>query len=140
MDSTLIADDLRDKGYNLPRIPRKKSYTDADERNLLRHVRANPKDTYAQVKTACGLSCSVTTIKRVLKEHGITNWRCKRRPFLTQKHADQRLAWCLRNRHLTWEEWGMYMWSDECSVERGRGKAQEWCFRIVAQKWDPEMI
>jgi len=34
----------------------------------------------------------------------------------------------------------MYMWSDECSVERGLGKAQEWCFRTAAQKWDPEMI
>jgi hypothetical protein len=32
------------------------------------------------------------------------------------------------------------MWSDECSVERGAGKEQEWCFRTPAQKWDPEMI
>lgn len=34
----------------------------------------------------------------------------------------------------------MYMWSDECSVERGRGKTQEWCFRTAAQKWDQQMI
>jgi hypothetical protein len=32
------------------------------------------------------------------------------------------------------------MWSDECSVERGAGKQQEWCFRTPAQKWEPEMI
>ena len=34
----------------------------------------------------------------------------------------------------------MFIWSDECSVERGRGKAQEWCFRTTAQKYDPEMV
>jgi hypothetical protein len=32
------------------------------------------------------------------------------------------------------------MWSDECSVERGRGKAQEWVFRNASQKWNKEMI
>lgn len=32
------------------------------------------------------------------------------------------------------------MWSDECSVERGRGKNQEWVFRTPEQKWDCEMI
>jgi hypothetical protein len=46
----------------------------------------------------------------------------------------------LARRGWTVEEWGLYMWSDECSVERGRGKAQEWCFRTPAQKWQKEMI
>lgn len=32
------------------------------------------------------------------------------------------------------------MWSDECLVERGAGKQQEWCFHTPAQKWDPEMV
>ena len=32
------------------------------------------------------------------------------------------------------------MWSDECSVERGRGKRDEWAFRTPAQKWQPEMV
>jgi transposase len=33
-----------------------------------------------------------------------------------------------------------FMWSDECSAERGRGKKIEWCFRTSAQKWDPKMV
>jgi hypothetical protein len=41
---------------------------------------------------------------------------------------------------MTAEEWGLYMWSDECSVERGRGKATEWVFRTPTQKWHREMI
>jgi len=34
----------------------------------------------------------------------------------------------------------MVMWSDECSAERGRGKAQEWCFRTPDQKYHPEFV
>ncbi|KAG9229192.1 hypothetical protein BJ875DRAFT_387853, partial [Amylocarpus encephaloides] len=52
---------------------RKKLYTDTDKRALLRHVRLHPKDTYAQVKIACGLGCLVSTIKKILKEHRINN-------------------------------------------------------------------
>ncbi len=32
------------------------------------------------------------------------------------------------------------MYSDECSVERGAGKDQEWAFYTPPQKWEPEMI
>jgi hypothetical protein len=38
------------------------------------------------------------------------------------------------------EEWGLICWSDECSVEWGRGKRTEWCFRISAQNWNREMV
>ena len=31
-------------------------------------------------------------------------------------------------------------WSDECSVERGRGKAQEWVFRTVGEACDRKMV
>ena len=34
----------------------------------------------------------------------------------------------------------MVCWSKECSVERGRGKRDEWVFRNLPQKWDPEMV
>ena len=34
----------------------------------------------------------------------------------------------------------MVVWSDECSVERGRGKRTEWVFRSPAQKWNKEMV
>jgi hypothetical protein len=34
----------------------------------------------------------------------------------------------------------MVVWSDECSVEQGRGKRDEWAFRTPTQKWDQEMV
>jgi hypothetical protein len=32
------------------------------------------------------------------------------------------------------------VWSNECSVERGRGKRDEWVFRTLAQKWDRNIV
>jgi transposase len=137
---TLKQNELRTNGETLLRKPRGKSYTDAEERLLIRHVRLNPKDTYNEVIVACGLSCKRETVKKICKRHGITNWKCKKRPELIEEHALKRLAWCLAHRGWTDEEWGLVCWSDECSVERGRGKRAEWCFRTSAQKWDRVMV
>lgn len=101
---TIQKDLQRYESADLPKAPRKKSYTIADERNLLRHVRLNPKDTYKQIITACGLGCKTTTVKKILKQHGIANWRAKRRPFLTEANAAKRLTWCLERRHWTAED------------------------------------
>jgi hypothetical protein len=46
---TLQQDELRNNGESLSRKLRGKSYTDAEERLLIRHVRLNLKDTYQQV-------------------------------------------------------------------------------------------
>ena len=104
---TLYQDKLRDDGHSLPRKLKGKSYTDTDERVLLRHVRLNPKDTYNQVIAACGLSCKPTTVKKILKRHSICNWRAKKRPELIEAHAIARLAWCLVREGWTAEEWGL---------------------------------
>jgi hypothetical protein len=76
----------------------------------------------------------------ILKDHGITNWRAKKRPELTEAHAKARLQWALENRHRTDEEWAQIIWSDECSVEKGAGKRPTWVFRMVNEKWDKKMI
>jgi len=132
--NTIRLDELRVEGASQQRTGRPKGYTAPDERAILRHARLFPKHTYLEVIQATGVEIKRDTVKRILKQHGITNWRAKRRPELTEVHAAKRLAWCLRNRHRRPEEWGMYMWSDECSIERGRGKQQKWCFRTPVQK------
>jgi hypothetical protein len=137
---TIAVDLIRTEGKSLPRIPRGKSYTEAEQRLILRHVRLNPKDTYQEVKDACNVTCSTSTIKRILQEAGIGNWRAKRRPFLLPIHAAKRLAWCLARRNWTAEDWGQVVWSDECSVERGQGNRNDWCFRTPSQKWQKDMI
>jgi hypothetical protein len=39
-----------------------------------------------------------------------------------------------------WEDFAPVIWSDECSAERGKGRAQEWAFGTAAQKYQKEMV
>ena len=63
---------LRYNGRTKGRKAREKSYTDAEERLVIRHVRLNPKDTYKQVLTATGVVFKTTTLKKMLKAASIT--------------------------------------------------------------------
>jgi hypothetical protein len=69
-----------------------KLYIEADERNLIRHIRLNPKDIYIEARIAISFPCKTSYIKKILKRHGITNWKARRRPILTEAHAAKRLA------------------------------------------------
>ena len=123
-----------------PRSGRPKCYSERDERILLRHVRHNPFDTYASVAKATGLEISINSIKAILSKHGISNWRAKKRPTITDEHAATRLLWARIRSHWTVEQWRNYMWSDECSAERGKGKSGVWVFRTPTQKWDRDKV
>jgi hypothetical protein len=89
----------RHKGTSLPRMPRQKSYTEANERILLRHVQLHLKDIYTEIKIAYRLACSRSTVRKILKEYRITNWRVKRRLFLTENNTTTRLKWYLERQH-----------------------------------------
>jgi hypothetical protein len=117
-----------------PRPGAKKTYNYLDERNLLRHVRQNPQQTYAQLKKAAEVQYSHKVIRHILQGNGITNWLAAKRPMLTKKAVKARYEWCKARRHWTAENWGMIMWSDECSLERGSGKQRTWCFRTPDSK------
>jgi transposase len=138
--STLKLDPERSNGISKPRSGRPKLYTEREERCILRQVRLHPKCTYADVRRACLVTLCDSTLRRILKKHGIANWRAKKRPELTEEHAAARLAWCIERKNWGVEEWRKYMWSDECSVERGSGATRQWVFCTPAQKWNRDMV
>ncbi|PVH67810.1 hypothetical protein DL98DRAFT_523125 [Cadophora sp. DSE1049] len=71
--STFSLAHLRNNGVSQPRIGGPKCYTEADERLLLRHVRANPKDNYPTLKKKLNLGMSKSMVDRILKKYGIHN-------------------------------------------------------------------
>ena len=115
-------------------------FADRNRRSLIRLVRKNPTMTYAQISRELDVVCSRKTIYREIKAYGLTNWLAKKRPLLTEEVAQKRYSWCLARRDWTYEEWSKYMWSDECSVEKGSGKDRTWVFRFPWEKWKKEMI
>src|SRR3954463_1848299 len=104
---------------NNPRSGRPRLYDARTARLIVRIARKHPKWTYKQLQQETGLDLSRDTLRTILRDSGIINWRCKKRPHLTEVHVQLRLRWALANRNTDWSRW---LFSDECSVEKGAGQ------------------
>ena len=138
--TTLQRQSQRNNHASKPRSGRPRKTTDRDERNILRIVRAEPKISYRTLQRYSGIKVSKSTFYRLLKRHGITNWIAQKRPKLTPEIAALRLSFAELYVSKTLEEWHRFIFSDKCSIERGKGKRRTWCFRTPSQKWNKEMI
>jgi IS30 family transposase len=119
--TTLHLNTLRIDGKTRPRPGRPIILSTWDRRLILRIIRRNPKLTYAQLKVEAGVEVSQSTLYRMLKDEGITNWLAKKRPLITPEVAAKRLKWAKKHQNWTWDEWSLIIWSDECSLERSVG-------------------
>jgi transposase len=136
---TLKQEPERQHQDSLPRTGRPTKLSKQLKRKILSFVREKPKAEYVQVRTYIDNQVSSSTIYRFLKSKGITNWICKKRPFLSVEVVKKRRKWC--SDRLEWDdEWRNIIFSDECSLERGAGAKRAWCFRTPGQKWDKDMI
>ena len=113
---------------------------DRDKRAILRYIKQKPKATYAQVRSETGTNVSDSTLKRILAKCNIRKWLAKKRPLLLKIHAKKRRQWCQVRKDWLTDEWAQYIFSDECSVERGAGKQREWVFRMPGQQWDTDKV
>ena len=121
VQSTLRRNSQRHEGTTLSRSGRPSKLSRRDRRALLRYVCKNLKLSYEQVLADTGLPISKKTAYRILREEGIKKWIAKQRPLLTEESAKIRLKWCLARKDWTWEQWKTYIFSDEASIERGKG-------------------
>jgi hypothetical protein len=78
------------------------------------------------------------TLGRYLKGKGYRKWIAKKRPKLTAAHAATRLRWAIKRRDWTEEQWLNYIWSDECSVEKGSTGTVKWVWRHESE--DSNMV
>jgi hypothetical protein len=86
------------------------------------------------VMKSLDVNYSKSTIKRILAKHYITKWRAAKRPKITPEIATKRLVFA--RKYLRWRRrWKRVILSDECSVERGKGHKQAWCFRTPQERW-----
>jgi hypothetical protein len=112
-----------------PRSGRPPLLTAIDHRAIRRAIVVNPKITAQQLFVTCAPRTSKKTVYQYLKKSGIQKWRCKVRPFLTEDHARQRHIWAKKYDGKPVTFWRRLRWSDECSIERGKGGAIEWIYR-----------
>jgi transposase len=142
-----VADTIRSKperldGKSLSRTGRPKKLSERDKRYIMILIKGNPFLTFREIRDETGLTLSRPTLRKILKESGYGNWIAKKRPKLTQEHANLRYQWALKRKDWTYDRWETIMWSDECSVELGKGHRRQWAFRPNAngEKWKKKYI
>lgn len=79
------------------------------------------KDRYGREKTCASISQELgnilsMTVWRILRSAGLKKTKPTRKPGLTSKMKEERLAWCKRHAYWTLEDWKKVIWSDETSV------------------------
>lgn len=130
VSETIKRNPERINGESSPRSGRPKSYTERDRRHIIRIIRRDPFITYPALRLRAGLDISSTTFLKILKESGYGHWRAKKRPKLTEEHAKLRLEWAKKHKDWTFTEWAKVIWSDESSIEIGKGQKDYWVFHL----------
>jgi transposase len=120
----------------------------AQKKMIYRKARATPKIEYSKLaevgvfvntEGTTSKPPSHSTLYRVLKRLGLSNYRAKKRPKLTRRHALARLRFCRTWINFPWHRRTL-KFSDECTVEKGTGQDQEWVFRFLWETWNINMI
>ena len=81
----------RNEGTPTPKSGTPVKYDSRSRRRILRCLRNHPKMTYEQRRESTGLKMSDSYIYRLATENGLTHWRAKKRPELTEAVVEQRL-------------------------------------------------
>lgn len=123
----------RAKTQERPRSGRPPIISKRQKKLLWRTVRAQPKIQYKELKKVMQVALSDgtllppssrSTLYRELRNVGLTNWRCKKRPKITHANALARLRWCRDFRNFQWHR-STPKFSDECSIQKGIGHDNE---------------
>src|SRR4051794_17963944 len=133
--TALKNDELKLEGASKPRSGQPYLWTERDDRTMLRSMRISPKLSFEARRQSTGLKMSNSYQRRLARAHNICHWVAKIRPELNKEIARLRLDWCRVRRHWTVDKWREYIWSDECSAERGKGKERVWVWGMATDKW-----
>ena len=109
--------------------PRKLSYHSL--RDLAREIQQDQRLSLAALTRMFGV-CRITC--KHVRLLGFGNRITLRKPFLSAKYRNQRLAFARKYKHWTAEEWKNVIWTDESSFELGKESRHIWVWRKVHEK------
>jgi len=104
---------LENKGRKAPN----KIFNESDERYIVRKVKANPKlsapKLAAEVCGDLGKSCHPDTVRRVLHNHQLHGRVARKKPFISKKNIQSRLAFAREHINKDSTFWNTVIFSDE---------------------------
>ena len=113
-----------------------------DSRTVVKFMKENPTILKALVLPTVvpELQFSTTKLYTLLRGKGIRKWRARKRPPLDTEVAAKRLAWAIKRKDWTAEDFEGVIWIDECTVEKGQTASTVWVFRSAGEEYLPECV
>jgi hypothetical protein len=113
-EQPIIRDTHVQTGYRSGRLAKQ---TEEIKENILNKVR---QDRYDREKTCAYIAAEVgispMTVWRIPRKAGLKKTKPTRKPGLTKRMKEERLAFCYQHEHWTLEDWKNVIWSDETSI------------------------
>jgi hypothetical protein len=97
--SIIAYEAIRLEGATQPRTGTPRIYSDRDCRVMLKNLRLYPKQTFDARRAETGMKCSNSWIKDLARVNGLSHWRAKKRPELTEEVAQFRYDWARARAH-----------------------------------------
>jgi len=130
----------QERGRNKRRVGRPKIISERDIRHVKRIIDIDPFISNENLLRAAALSCSISTLNRVLVKEGIQHHRALRRPKLTTELAAKRLTFAQRYLEKPVDWWKNWIFTDETTIARGDGQANKWVFCSKVCPLPPNII
>lgn len=115
--------------------------TERDSRHLVRILKQNRKtilqELHEDFLNSTPTRVCKNTLKKSLHEQGFYGRVGIRKPFVSEKNRQKRLAWAKERKEWTYE-WENIIWSDESKFELFRGNGRRWVWRQPHEKYDVE--
>jgi len=104
---------------DLSRSGRPRVLDERSTRQLIRLSKKNPKATAPELKMEweTNRNISMSTVKRILRRHGLFGRIAAKKPLLTRKHVMRRKRWCSDYMNLGQSFWDSVIFTDECRFE-----------------------
>lgn len=129
---------------DLPHPRRPKLSNERDDGVLIRMSEAAPTQVARQLRQRWSvehhIQASVATVKRRLIQAGLRGRIAKRKPLLTQRHKDRRLAWAQLHRDWTEEHWRRCLFSDESPLHLVNSRQRRYVRRRPGTAMRPEHL
>jgi hypothetical protein len=90
---------------------------------------ANAVEATNYINTIIHTPVSSETVRRVLRKNSFKAVVKKKKPLLSARHRQRRLAFALKYRNWTVEDWKRVVWSDETKINRFGSDGKQWVWK-----------
>lgn len=124
----------------IPRKPtgRPRITTNKDDKFISKKAIVNPRltavDIFKDLSQNSAIKCSVSTVKRRLREQGLFGRHGVKKPLISKKNKIARIQWARDHQSWSLTDWSKVIYSDECKFDLFGSYCIKWIRRPKGQR------